>query len=107
MCKGAPDSAHDGGKDSQGFTKKGEVEGEPSQNPHAHSILACTTLCVQPLLPHPRAPASLVPGSVPVWSPLPPLAHSSPPTLRPHPHPHPHLPGSPGSLEEPQRLADL
>ena len=59
------------------------------------------------LLPHPRARAALILPSVPVWSPLPPLAHSCPPTLRPHPHTHPHLPGSLGSLEEPQRLADL
>lgn len=59
------------------------------------------------LLPHPRARAALVLSSGPVWSPLPPLAHFCPPTLRPHPHTHPHLPGSLGSLEEPQRLADL
>lgn len=96
MCKGAPDSAHDGGKDSQGFTKKGEVEGEPSQNPHAHSILACTTLCVQPLLPHPGARASLVPASVPVWSPPPsPSSFQSPdPTSPPPPSPpSPWVPG--------------
>ena len=54
MCKGAPDSAHDVGKDSRDFTERGEAEWEPSQNPHAHSLLACTTLCAQPCYPTPE-----------------------------------------------------
>lgn len=54
VCKGAPDSAHDGGKDSRDFTQKGEVEGEPSQNPRAHSTRPAPPSVSSPCYPTPE-----------------------------------------------------